>query len=83
VAKEVKMRQAKFSVTAEQLDFLSEHRRFGYKDKSTMVRKALQNLREELERKELEASADLYAEIYAEDAELQALTEAAVNDWPE
>ncbi|MFP4306586.1 MAG: hypothetical protein ACLFRG_13100 [Desulfococcaceae bacterium] len=77
------MRQAKFSVTAEQLDFLAQHRRFGFKDKSTMVRKALQNFREELERKELEASADLYAEIYAEDAELQALTEAAVNDWPE
>ncbi len=32
---------------------------------------------------DLEESARLYAEIYEEDAELQELTEAAIEDWPE
>lgn len=31
----------------------------------------------------LEESADLYAEIYAEDPELRALAESALHDWPE
>jgi Arc/MetJ-type ribon-helix-helix transcriptional regulator len=77
------MQQAKFSITAEQRNFLAEHKRFGFKDKSAMVRKALRNFREEMERKELEESADLYAEIYAEDPELRELTETAAKDWPE
>jgi hypothetical protein len=35
------------------------------------------------ERPPLEQSARLYSEIYAQDAELQSLTEAAIQDWPE
>lgn len=38
---------------------------------------------EKLELQSLKESADLYAEIYAEDAELQELTEAALVEWPE
>lgn len=32
---------------------------------------------------QLEESANLYAEIYAEDPELQKLTKSAMEDWPE
>jgi hypothetical protein len=35
------------------------------------------------ERPPLEQSARLYSEIYAQDAELQSITEAAIEDWPE
>jgi len=31
----------------------------------------------------LEMSADLYAEVYAEDADLQALTDSAIAVWTE
>ncbi len=33
--------------------------------------------------REFENSAELYAEIYAKDKELQALTDSAIEDWPE
>ena len=46
-----------------------------------MVRVALQKLQSELEVQELEESAQLYAEIYEKDAELQELTESACADW--
>jgi hypothetical protein len=48
-----------------------------------MVQAALVRLKEEIERKELRDSAELYAAIYEEDAELQELTERAIEGWPE
>ena len=40
-------------------------------------------LQSELEAKELQESAELYAEIYREDKDLQALTESALEGWPQ
>ena len=42
---------------------------------------ALKKLRQELEAESLGASADLYAEIYEQDRELQELTESALLDY--
>lgn len=77
------MQQAKFSLTPPIVDFLGSHKRYGFKDKSSMVRAALLQLQEELELEQLRQSADLYAEVYAEDTELFELTEAAIIEWPE
>jgi len=77
------MQQAKFSLTPPLVDFLNHHQTYGYRDRIEMVRSALQRLRDELELQSLRESADLYAEVYAEDLELQALTEAAIEGWPE
>ena len=77
------MQQAKFSLTPSLVDFLGDYRAYGFKDKSSMVRVALQRFREELELQSLKQSANLYAEIYEEDEELQELTEMAVQEWPE
>ena len=77
------MQQAKFSLTPPLVDFLNHHQAYGYRDRSEMVRSALQRLRDEIELQSLRESADLYAEVYAEDVELQALTEAAIEGWPE
>ena len=76
------MQQAKFSLTPPLVDFLGDYRIYGFKDKSTMVRVALQRFREELELQNLKQSAKLYAEIYEEDQELQDLTEMAIQEWP-
>ena len=77
------MQQTKFSLTPSLVEFLSNYKKYGFKDKSTMVRAALQHMQEEVERRSLELSAELYAEVYEEDADLQALTESALAEWPE
>ena len=77
------MVQAKFSFEDAQIAFLNNHRAYGFKDKSSMVRAALDRLREDLEIQSLRESADLYAEIYAVDPDVQELTETAISGWPE
>jgi len=77
------MQQAKFSLTFPLIEFLSNYKFYGFKDKSSMVRAALLRLKEEFELKSLKQSADLYAEIYEEDSDLQELTETAIEGWPE
>lgn len=77
------MQQSKFSLTPPLIDFLGNYKRYGFKDKSSMVRVALLQLQEELELESLKESADLYAEVYSEDSDLFELTEAALIEWPE
>ncbi|MEW6277201.1 MAG: hypothetical protein AB1758_01160 [Candidatus Eremiobacterota bacterium] len=76
------MQQARFSLTHEQIKFLEDYRRYGFRDRSEVVRTALEALRKEVERRELELSADLYAALYATDVEGREWGEGAVTDWP-
>jgi Arc/MetJ-type ribon-helix-helix transcriptional regulator len=73
----------KVTLEQTQIDFLAQFKDLGFKDKSSVVRLALNRLQQEMEHRELERSADLYAEVYAEDAQLQVLTDLARADWPE
>jgi Arc/MetJ-type ribon-helix-helix transcriptional regulator len=73
----------KVTLEQTQIDFLAQFEDLGFKDKSSVVRLALNRLQQEMERQELERSADLYAEVYDEDGELQELTAIAGADWPE
>ena len=77
------MTQVKLTLDQEYLEFLRHHREFGFKSQSAMVRAALRLFWEELERRQLQDSAALYAELYEEDEELQELTEAALRGWPD
>ncbi len=77
------MQQSKFSLTSPLIEFLGNYKHYGFKDKSSMVRAALIRLQEEIELQSLKQSADLYAEIYGEDAELRELTDFAIAEWPE
>ncbi|MGL5873872.1 MAG: hypothetical protein ACRC2R_16160 [Xenococcaceae cyanobacterium] len=77
------MIQAKFSLEESQIQFLEQCKIYGFKDKSLVVRIALDRFHAELEQQSLKESAELYAELYAESEELQQLTEAAIADWPE
>ncbi len=77
------MKQAKFSVHEAQVSFLDEHAMYGFKDKSSMVRSALAHLKEKLDAQQLKESADLYAEIYEESAELQDLARTGTLEWPQ
>ncbi len=77
------MRQAKFSLTESQVEFLEQYGTLGFADKSAVVRRALDQLRARFAEEQLRESAQLYAEVYGEDSELQRLTENALEDWPE
>ncbi|MEZ4592973.1 MAG: hypothetical protein R3D55_17790 [Chloroflexota bacterium] len=77
------MQQAKFSLTPALIDFLDKHEFYGFKDKSSMVRTALLRLQRDIELNNLTQSADLYAELYAEDSDLLELTDAGSDEWPE
>jgi len=75
--------QTKVSLNEPLAEFVGKYKTYGFKDRSDMVRTALQYFRRELESQRLKESAALYAELYEEDSELQELTESAVDGWPE
>lgn len=78
------MLQAKFNLDESHIHFLNQCKTYGFKDKSEVVRNALDQLRRGIEEQEcnLLESAILYEEVYDEDTELKALTESAIADWP-
>ena len=76
------MIQAKFSLEESHIQFLEQRKRYGFKDKSDVVRTALDHLHTELARQRLCESAALYAETYEKDEETQEWTEAALSEWP-
>lgn len=77
------MLQAKYSVEEKQAHFLSNYKTYGFKDKSSMLRTALDHFMKEMELENLRKSADLYSEIYSKDDDLKELTDTAVSGWPE
>ncbi len=77
------MLQAKFSMDVEQARFLNSYKTYGFNDKSSMLRAAIDYYRKDVERESLIKSAELYAEVYAEDDDLKELTESALAGWPE
>ena len=76
------MIQAKFSLTDTQVQFLAQRKQYGFKDKSEVVRTALDRLHAELARQRLSESAEIYAEVYAKESETQEWTDAASSEWP-
>ena len=77
------MLQTKISLEEAQIVFLSRHGQLGFRDRSALVRSALDRMRIDLERQRLDASATLYAEEYGDAPDLRELTEAALAGWPE
>ncbi len=77
------MTQAKFNLEESEIQFLNRFEKYGFRDQNELIHVALKKLRQELETQSLEESANLYAEIYEQDRELQELTESALLDLPE
>ncbi len=76
------MQQAKISFDENHIKFLNKYQELGFKDKSSLVRSAIEHFIKTLEKQKLANSARLYAEIYKEDSELRDLTNSAIEDWP-
>jgi len=69
-------------IPQEQFVFLKQYKALGFENQDSMIAYAIQFYQNELLRhKELVNSANLYAEIYENDAELQELTESALITW--
>ena len=77
------MIQAKFSIEEAHISFLNKYKSYGFKDKSALVRAAINSFKKEYELDLLKKSADLYSEIYLENKEMQDMTDSAVTVWPE
>ncbi len=76
------MQQAKFSIKESQAHFLNNFKAYGFKDKSSMLRTAIDHFKNKLELENLRKSAELYSEIYSENDNLKELTETAITGWP-
>lgn len=76
------MHQAKISFNKNHINFLNKYQELGFKDKSSLVRSAIDEFIKLVERQKLVKSAKLYSEIYNEDEELRELSNSAVADWP-
>jgi hypothetical protein len=74
------MIQAKFSLKESHIQFIEQCNRYGFKDKSDVVRTAIDRWITELAQQRVDESAALYAEVY--DDETQELTDAAASEWP-
>ena len=77
------MQQAKFSIEDAQVHFLNNFKTYGFKDKSSLIRTAIDHFKKKLELENLRKSAELYSEIYSENDSLKELTETAITGWPE
>ncbi len=77
------MTEVKLRLEDDQVAFLHECKKFGFKDEDSMVSTALDHLKKEMETCDLKSSADLYAELYEEDNELRQITDNAISEWPE
>ena len=76
------MIQAKFSLKESHIQFIEQCKRHGFKDRSHVVRTALDRLSAELAQQRLRESAALYAEVFEEDDETKEWTDAALSGWP-
>jgi Arc/MetJ-type ribon-helix-helix transcriptional regulator len=62
--------ERKIRIQEKQAEFIENYAEYGFHDSDEMIRRALELLEHELELvKELELSADLYAEMYESDEE--------------
>ncbi|MHB8906400.1 MAG: hypothetical protein ACYC6D_09780 [Melioribacteraceae bacterium] len=77
------MEQVKISLRKEHTDFIKHHSKFGFKDRSSLVRKAIDYLKEKLDEESLKSSAEIINHYYKNDSESNMWIEDSVKDWPE
>jgi hypothetical protein len=76
------MIQAKFSLNEAHLLVLEQCKKYGFKDRSALVRASIDLLSAQFEQQRLQESAALYAEVYEQDEETREWTEEATTAWP-
>ncbi len=74
------MVQSKVTLSKELIEFINLHKELGFKDKSSMVRDALERMKKAYDEDKLKKSAQLYAQLYKEDSETKEWLDD-VDDW--
>ncbi len=77
------MEQIKISLKKEQIEFINHHSRFGFKDKSSLIRKAVDIFKENIETESLKSSAKILAEIYSEEGTIKEWINDSTKNWPD
>ncbi|MEC4891706.1 MAG: hypothetical protein SAQ54_01660 [Oscillatoria sp. PMC 1050.18] len=75
------MQERTFQLDDLTIKFLERCQEYGFQNPSEVVRTALAKLQLTLNTDDLQESANLYAEIYERDRELQELTDADIEEW--
>ena len=73
------MPQIKVVLKDAEFDFVENYLNYGFKSKTELVNKAVATFRKQLRDKAIAKSAELYQQIYEEDAELRQLTNDAAG----
>ncbi len=76
------MQQAKISFKEDHIHFIDKYQELGFKDRSSLVRAAIEDYIKSMHKQELIQSAKLYAEVYEEDSDVKELTNSAIDEWP-
>ncbi len=76
------MKEYTFKLDDSISQFVEQFQDYGFQDSRALVMAALQRFQSALESAQLQESAALYAEIYEEEPELQALAESGLEEWP-
>ena len=77
------MEQIKISLKKEQIEFIQNHSKFGFKDRSSLIRKAVEVLKENIESDNLRASAKILSEIYSNDDRTKDWIKDSNKSWPD
>ena len=76
------MNSGTIQLNKTQAELINKYKEFGFKNRNELISFAFRLLQKKVkDKKELEQSADLYAELFENDEETQFLTEAAIIDW--
>ena len=73
------MPQIKVVLKDAEFDFVENYLNYGFKSKTELVNKAVAAFRKQLRDRAITESAELYQQIYEEDAELRELTNDAAG----
>lgn len=76
------MQERTFQLDDSTIKFLKRFQEYGFQDPSEVVRTALVKLQSALNEDNLQESAQLYAEVYESDEDLQELTDLGLEEWP-
>jgi len=65
-----------------QIKFIKAFKNYGFNSEDELVNYAIELFQKKVENQiELEKSAELYAEVYKNDAETQVWIDSAISDW--
>jgi hypothetical protein len=74
--------EQKIKIDENQIKFIKNYKNYGFRSEDELVNYAIEFFKNNFDvQKELEISADLYAQLYQNDAESREWIDSSLNDW--